>query len=491
MSSHVPCSSNDGVQELDMSELNPVVSQMPNSGIVVINVRSKELEAEGRDIIHLEQGQPRFETPRAIVKACQDSLLDPRSQAYLPNLGLPECRAAGARYFDWLAPGAVEPTTVSQVLVTPGSVFALNTAMRIVVDPSRDTVLLHDPCWKNYDMAGRFAGADVAYYPLVGQDWSPDVAFLEALLVRNAALPEGERKRYKLLMFTNPGNPTGHICDRGTLERVFEFCVRWGLFMLVDEIYGGVIHPAITPSTAAEAPAEEGLTEETPEAATQFTSMLSLPGAASYPKLMVTNGISKLFSMSGFRVGFLRAHPQIIAEAPKFIEALVSCGSGFSQVAGAFAVNRYIDESIAEEGRSLENGSGAGDGDVVSAGILVQVRRMLTTYADIREALFGTLAKRGELARRLHGHRVGNGGLFSLLWVGDLLGPHRIAADPCSCLCLAVLEETGVAVTPGSFFGDSVREYVRVSYCTQSATVMVTAVERLCDFFAAHTDIRA
>jgi len=249
--------------------------------------------------IHLEVGQPDFDTPPHIVEAtCRHARAG--HTRYVPNAGTNELRDAVARYVQGKTGVTTEP---ENILVTQGAVLSVATAFLSLVEPG-DEVLLPDPGWPNYSMAvPLFHGSNVFYNLTAQNNFLPDVEQIESLIT----------ERTKLLLLCSPSNPTGQVYDEELTQQLMDLARRHDLWVLADEIYGEII----------------------------FDGVDHVSAAAHDPdgRVLLVTGMSKSYAMTGYRVGFTRACTEYVEMASKLQEPLVSCGVGFSQMAAADALD--------------------------------------------------------------------------------------------------------------------------------------------------------
>ena len=270
-----------------------IPSELPRSGIREI----MDLAWATEGAIHLEVGQPDFDTPEHIVEAACRGAREGHTR-YVPNAGIDDLRAAAARYIER---GTGVPTAPDQILVTQGAVLSAATAFLSLLEPG-DEVLLPDPGWPNYAMAvSLFHGRPVFYDLRPERSFLPDIDEMESLV----------SDRTRLLLLCNPSNPTGQVHDLSLTGQLMEFARRHDLWVLSDEIYGEIVfdgdHASALPHDVDE-------------------------------RLILVTGMSKSFAMTGFRVGLTRARADYIELAAKLQEPLVSCGVGFAQKAAVAAL---------------------------------------------------------------------------------------------------------------------------------------------------------
>lgn len=273
-----------------MKPFAAVATTLPRSGIREIMALSAAME----DVIHLEVGQPDFDTPEHIVEAAVRHVRAGQTR-YVANAGVTELRQAAARYFERRTGVA---TGVEHVLVTPGAVMSVATCFLAILEPG-DEILLPDPGWPNYHMAASLVHARSVFYPL-----RPERQFLPTI----EDLEERVSERTKLLLICTPSNPTGQVYDEQMMAALMDFARRRDLYVLSDEIYGEIAFDS------------------------EHVSALSYD---EDERSIIVNGMSKAFAMTGFRVGFSRARPDYVELATKLQEPFVSCGVGFAQLAAA------------------------------------------------------------------------------------------------------------------------------------------------------------
>ncbi len=376
-----------------MKPFAQVPSQMPRSGIREIMDRSAKIAGA----IHLEVGQPDFPTPPHIIEAANQALADGWTK-YVANAGVDRLREAAAAYLNRKTGVA---TTPEQVLITTGAVTSCATSFMVTCNRG-DQVLMPDPAWPNYAMAARLIGAEVIPYSLLPQrDFLPDLDELERLVT----------DRTRLLLICTPSNPTGQVYDDDLLAKLVAFCRRHDIYLLSDEIYGEI-------------------TFGRPHAS-------ALPHDTDGRVILVT-GVSKSYSMTGFRIGFTRASADYIEIAAKLQEPLVSCAAGFSQLAACAAVE----------------------------GPQECVEQMRQAYEHRRDIALDVL--------RSHDlYRYTPGGAFYLLVDISESGLDGHAFS------LRLLDEEKVAVAPGTTFGQLAADHVRISFAADEDDIR-EGMERLC-----------
>ena len=273
--------------------------------------RARALEATGRDVIHLEVGEPDFDTPDNVRAAAQRAL-DAGWTHYGPFLGLPALREA-------IAADATRrkgfPVSADRVVVTPGAKPIMFYAMFALINPG-DEVIVPDPGFPIYESMARFAGGVPVPLPIrMRNGFGVDVDELESLVTA----------RTRLLVLNSPANPTGGVLPRAAIERIAEIALRHDLTVLADEIYGRIVYDG------------------------EHVSIASLAGMAE--RTIVLDGFSKTYAMTGWRLGYGILPEPLLTPFGRLIINSVSCTSSFSQIAAAEALNGpqdAVDAMIAE-----------------------------------------------------------------------------------------------------------------------------------------------
>ncbi len=261
--------------------------------------RARALEATGRDVIHLEIGEPDFDTPANIREAAKRALDDGYTH-YPPFLGLPALReaiAADARArkgFDARA---------EQVIVTPGAKPIMFYVLLALCDAG-DEVIYPDPGFPIYESMTRYVGATPVPIPIrMAHDFRLDVDELASLIT----------PRTRLLIVNSPANPTGGVLTRADIGRIAELAIEHDLIVLADEIYGRILYDGA-----------------------EHVSLAAQPGMAE--RTIVLDGFSKTYAMTGWRLGYAIAPEPLVAPIGRLIINSVSGTSAFSQMAAVEAL---------------------------------------------------------------------------------------------------------------------------------------------------------
>ncbi len=260
--------------------------------------RARALEAGGRDVIHLEIGEPDFVTPRHIIEAAYRAMLDGHTH-YGPAAGLPELRRAVARYVGRTRGLNVDP---EQVVITPGGKPVIFFTVLSLVEPG-DEVLVPDPGFPIYESAVSFAGGRPVPVPLREErSFRLDVADIQARLT----------DRTRLIILNSPHNPTGSVLTAEDLEAIADLVRGRDLYVLSDEIYSRIIYDA------------------------DHHSLAPLPGMAE--RTIILDGFSKTYAMTGWRLGYGVFPPELVPGIIRLMVNSVSCTPTFVQLAGLAAL---------------------------------------------------------------------------------------------------------------------------------------------------------
>jgi aspartate/methionine/tyrosine aminotransferase len=261
--------------------------------------RARAWEAQGHDVIHLEVGEPDFDTPVNIRNAAKKALDDGFTH-YPPPLGLPVLREAIARDSTDRRGFKVEP---GNVVVTPGAKPVMFYALLALIDAG-DEVIYPDPGFPIYESMTRYAGGTPVPLRLSeDKDFRFDPDELRALVT----------PRTKLIIFNSPHNPTGGLLTKSDLEAIADVARQNDIVVMADEIYGRLVY--------------EG----------EHYSIGSLPDMPE--RTIILDGFSKSYAMTGWRMGYAIVPPSLVDAYSKLIINSVSGTSAFQQVAAAEALN--------------------------------------------------------------------------------------------------------------------------------------------------------
>lgn len=256
-------------------------------------------------VLKLYFGESNLPTPEYIKRAAQKAMADGYT-FYTENAGLPSLRKALARYYQELQGVELDPAT--EIVVTASGVQALNVGIRCVLDPG-DEALVLTPAWPNgaSNVALHNGVAIEIAHPLVGDRYQIDFAALEA-----AVTP-----RTRMLLYTSPSNPLGWVATVDEQRQLLEFARRHNLWLVADEVYERLNYTGLKPTTPA-------------------SSILKL--ATRDDAVIVVQSFSKMYCMTGWRLGWLVSRRDLCARATQLNEFIISHAPSFAQRAAETAL---------------------------------------------------------------------------------------------------------------------------------------------------------
>jgi len=361
------------------------VGAITESATLAVDAKARALKAAGRPVIAFGAGEPDFPTPDYIVEAAQQACANPRFHKYSPAAGLPELREAIAAKTLRDSGYQVAP---GQVVVTNGGKHAVYEAFATLLDPG-DEVLLPTPYWTTYPEAiGLAGGTTVTVMTDESSGYLASVDDLEA----------HRTERTKVLMFVSPSNPTGAVYPPGLVAEIGSWAAANGLWVITDEIYEHLVYGDARFSSV-------------PVAAPQ-----------SAERCVVLNGVAKTYAMTGWRVGWMIAPPDVAKAAADLQSHTTSNVCNVAQAAALAAVS----------------------------GDLSAVARMREAFDRRRLLMTGMLNEIPGVVCPLPA-----GAFYCYPSVKGLLGRELAGRSPATTTELAemLLEEADVAVVPGEAFG--------------------------------------
>jgi aspartate/methionine/tyrosine aminotransferase len=373
-------------------EYNIRTAHLAPEGAYQVLGRAQALEAQGRKIVHLEIGQPDFDTFENISEAGRQAIAEGKTR-YTPPSGMPALRAAIAE-----AAGAQRGVHFlpEQVVVAPGTKPNMFYSTLALVGPG-DEVLYPDPGFPTYKAMIGVAGGTPVPVPLQEEnDFSFDLQAFDRLI----------SERTRLIILNSPSNPTGGVMPRLHLEHIAEAAHRYDCWVLSDEIYMRIVY--------------DGL---------QAPSIASLPGMPE--RSIVVDGFSKTYAMTGWRLGYGIMPVELAKRMDLLLTHSVGCPAHFTQVAALEAI-RGPQDRVAAVVREYETRRNL---------IVEQLNRIPGIVCQVPRGAFYAFPN-----VRAFGMRSSE--------LADLL-----------------LEEAGVAVLPGTAFGDYGEGYLRLSYSTSQETI--------------------
>jgi len=364
--------------------------------------RATELERQGRSIIHLEIGEPDFDTPTPVVEAGIEWLKKGATH-YSPTPGLWELRMAIARHLNSRHLAKIDP---KNVLVTPGAKMMIFSIIQSIVDPG-DEVIYPDPGYPAYEAAIRLAGATPVPIRLEeSKEFRFDLDELARLISR----------RTKMIAINSPQNPTGGVLTLADLKKIAELARKHDLLILSDEIYSEIYY--------ADRPA----------------SILDVPNILD--RVFVVNGFSKIYAMTGWRLGYGIVPEDTFPAIDLFVNNTVSSTATFTQLA---AMEAFTVES-----------------QRIAEGMVQEFHRRRDVFVDGLNSIPGIRCLKPP-------------GAFYLF---PNISGTRLASEE---FANRLLNEAGVAALPGTAFGDYGAGYLRLSFANSLSNIE-SALERIRNF---------
>jgi aspartate/methionine/tyrosine aminotransferase len=269
--------------------------------------KAKKLEAQGKDIVHLEIGEPDFDTPTNI-RAAAARALEAGFTHYTPAAGLPIARQTIA---DYVTRWKKVPSAPEEVVIVPGGKPIMFYVILALVEPG-DEVLYPNPGFPIYESCINFAGGTAVPLPLLEKnDFRLDLDDLASKI----------NERTKLIIINSPANPTGGLLTPVDIRQIADLVRGKDIIVLSDEIYDRMIY--------------EG----------EPLSIASLPGMKDHT--VILDGFSKTYAMTGWRLGFGVMHPFLAEKVTQLMVNSNSCTAAFTQMAGVEALTGPQDDVLA------------------------------------------------------------------------------------------------------------------------------------------------
>lgn len=271
--------------------------------IRVVAEKAKELEAAGKDVIHLEIGEPDFTTPTHIVEAAQKAL-GAGEVHYAPNRGIPELREVIAKKLNTENKLKIDPKT--DVIVTQGAAEALFIAFSAHCNPG-DEILIIEPSFASYENLAHLVEATPVSVPTYEENnW----------IVEPKDVLKAITSKTKMILINSPCNPTGAVYPKEVLEEIARYAIKYDLLVVSDEIYEKVTY--------------------------QKDSHFSIGSVKGMENRTITiNGFSKAYAMTGWRMGYVAANKELITNMLKVHQYSVTCIPTFTQFGAAAAYEEF------------------------------------------------------------------------------------------------------------------------------------------------------
>lgn len=379
------------------------VGEVTPSLTLEISAKAKAMKADGLDVCSLSAGEPDFDTPRHVVEAAKRAL-DAGQTRYGSAAGEPRLRSAIAQK---LYTENNLPYTPNQIIVTNGGKYSLFNLMQAIINPG-DEVIIPSPYWLSYPEMVKLAGGIPVIVPTTAQ---------QDYKITASQLQESITPKSKLFILNSPTNPTGAVYSREELTALAEVIVSNDLLVVSDEIYEKILY--------------EGA---------EHISIGSL-NSEIFARTLVSSGFAKTYAMTGWRVGYLAGHEEIINAMTTIQSHSTSNVCTFAQY-GAIA---------ALENPNSENA----------------IQEMRTAFTERRKVMLDILSTIPEVSCS-----TPYGAFYLFL---DISQTGKTSFD----FANGLLEEMQVATVPGIAFGND--SCIRLSYATDMTTIK-NGLERLTKF---------
>ncbi len=355
--------------------------------------------SDAHGAINLSQGFPDFDPPRPMLDTLARVAYEGPHQ-YPITFGAENFREALARKQGRALGRTIDPDT--EIVVTCGGTEAMMCAMMTICNPG-DKVMVFSPFYENYSADAILSGAQPIFIPLVPPTFDFDINLIE----------DGFRQGAKAIIVCNPSNPCGKVFTRAELEAIGKLALKYDAFVVTDEVYE---HMVYAPNT--------------------HTCMASLPGM--YNNTITCNSLSKTYSITGWRLGYLVGPAEVIENAKKVHDFLTVGAASPLQEAATVGLNfpqSYYDE-------------------------------LLVTYTEKRKYFLDGLDRIGLK------HNVPQGTYFVMLDISDFLELPQFKGWSDMEFCEWMIINIGVAAVPGSsFFREKVNHLIRLHFAREKSTL--------------------
>lgn len=365
--------------------------QINPSPTLAITAKAKEMKKQGLDVISFGAGEPDFDTPEHIKLAAIQAIKDGFTK-YTATSGIPELKKAICEKLE--RDNGLEYLP-ENILVSTGAKQCLYNLLQVLVNPG-DEVMIPVPYWVSYEEMVKLAGGVCKFLKTVD------------FKINKAILNKAISKKTKVLMLNSPSNPTGAVYEQNELEEIAKFCVKHNIYVISDEIYEALIYGK------------------------KHVSIASL-GSEIKKLTIVVNGVSKAYSMTGWRIGYCAGEKEIIKAASALQDHSTSNANSIAQKAALEAI--------------------VGPQDTIGV--------MKEAYEKRRDYMLKRLKK-------MKGLKVTKpeGAFYVFIDVSALFSK---TIGNSAAFCKELLEKKYVAAIPGAAFGDD--RYIRLSYATSDANI--------------------
>lgn len=380
--------------------LSRIAREVKTSATLAITARAKQLAAKGIDVIGFGAGEPDFDVPENVKNAAIKAIKDGYNK-YTPTSGAPELKEA---ICEKLLKDNQLKYTPSQILVSAGAKQAILNVVLVLCDTG-DEAIIPSPYWVSYPEMVTMAGAKPVFLKTTDR---------EHFKITRESLAMVITPRSKLLFINSPSNPAGMVYNERELWEIIGFAVEKGLYVISDEIYEKILYDGVkhvSPATFSD---------------------------ECYKKVITVNGFSKVYSMTGWRLGYAAGPEEIIKAATNIQDHTTSGANSITQLAGVEALK----------------------GNQDSVGVMVREFDRRRKYTV-------------ERLNKIKGVSclLPQGAFYAFPNVSDLykkkIGGQTVTNS--FDLVNLLLEKAHVAFVPGAPFGSD--EYIRISYATSMANI--------------------
>ncbi len=279
-----------------MKELSGKIAGIAPSATMAISNEAKMMQAAGIGVISLSIGEPDFDTPEHIKEACIDALRRGETH-YAPSNGIPELNQAIASKIE---KENHFPCSKEDVIVTSGAKDAIYEAMEAVLDQGDEAIIL-DPSWVSYEPCVQIAGGRPVHHRLNMRTFQVDDSLVDRITART-----------RMIVVNSPSNPSGSVLDRGSLQMIADICEDYDIIALSDEIYEKLLYGR------------------------QHISLASIGDMSQ--RTITVNGFSKAYAMTGWRLGYAVAPPDVLRRMSIVQQHTISHPTSFAMWGGLAAI---------------------------------------------------------------------------------------------------------------------------------------------------------
>jgi aspartate/methionine/tyrosine aminotransferase len=386
-----------------MPKLSESSQKLEGQKMFQILAKAKEMERNGREVIHFEIGDPDFNTPKNIVEAASESLKKGETH-YTNSSGMLELKVAAAEVTQ--RSRGFKPE-INQLLVTPGANAQIFYALACTANPG-DEIIIPDPSFVSYKSLINFLGMVPVSVALKEEN---------KFRMNPEDVERAYTKKTKMIIMNSPSNPTGAVMTEEEIKAIFEIAEKKDVFLLSDEIYARMIYK---------------------DSEVKFSSPSRYDNC--WERTILVNGFSKSYAMTGWRLGVVTAPSSLIEKMGLLLESTTSCVSPFVQRAGIEALKGSQEEIFK---------------------MVEEFRRRRDLTVEKLNQIPGVKCTKPE------------GAFYAF---PNITGTDYGSED----FCEFILEEAGVALCPGNYFGETGEGYVRLCYANSLENID-RGIERIKD----------